>query len=309
MAEVAPPTVSPTVARRRVRLALREAREAANLTQLEVAEEMEWSLSKVIRIENGDVSISPNDLRPLLTYLKIKDRGHIATLIADAKIARTRQHVSWWQDPAFRDLTPALRQYIEYEAVAVAIRSFAIRYIPGPLQLPEYSNALTGPFVDDMPQPIARDKVEAVIEARRLRRAALLSRLGSVEHYIVLDEAVFMRSTGGPVVFGAQLRELRRLAVEGFIRLRMLPFSLDVPIANNATFDLLSLGGIGPGNEVLYRENGMADEIIEDKNSTSRHLERFKQLWSLATDEDQTVAYIGTRISVLENMISSGDGA
>ena len=188
------PTVSPTVARRRVRLALREAREAANLTQLEVADEMEWSLSKVIRIENGDVSISPNDLRPLLGFLKIKDRVQINALIADAKIARMRQHVAWWQDPAFRDLNPPLRQYIEYESVAIAIRSFAIRYIPGPLQLPAYANALTGPFTDEMPQAMPREKVEALVEARRLRRESLLARLSSIDYYIVMDEAVFMRS-------------------------------------------------------------------------------------------------------------------
>jgi transcriptional regulator with XRE-family HTH domain len=306
MAEAVPLTVSPTVARRRVRLALREAREAANLTQLEVAEEMEWSLSKVIRIENGDVSISPNDLRPLLTYLKIKDRAQINALVADAKIARTRQHVSWWQDPAFRDISGPLRQYIEYEAVAVAIRSFYIRYIPGPLQLPEYANALTMPFVDDMPQPLPRELVEALVEARRLRREALLQRLGSMEYYTVLDEAVFMRSTGGPTVFAEQLRDLRNLAKEGLIRVRMLPFSLDTPIANNASFDVLSLGGTGPGNEVLYRENGMADEIIEDKHATSRHLERFKQLWLVSTDEEETIDFISRRIEHLENMISAG---
>jgi transcriptional regulator with XRE-family HTH domain len=291
--------VSPTVARRRVRLALREARETAGLTQLEVAEEMEWSLSKVIRIENGDVSISPNDLRPLLSYLKIKDRAQINALVADAKIARTRGHVLWWQDAAFRDFSPPLRQYIEYEAVAVAIRSFYIRYIPGPLQLPEYANALTSPFTDEMPQPLQPELVDALIEARRLRREALLKRLGSMEYYTVLDEAVFMRSTGGPVVFANQLRELRRLATEGLIRVRMLPFSLDTPIANNASFDLLSLGS-GAGDDVLYRENGMADEIIEDRAATSRHMLRFNQLWDVASGESKTIDFIGRRIEVLE---------
>src|SRR5689334_18400759 len=64
---------SPTVARRRVRMALREAREAAGYTQHEVADEMEWSLSKVIRIENGDVSIAPNDLKPLLNFLNVRN--------------------------------------------------------------------------------------------------------------------------------------------------------------------------------------------------------------------------------------------
>ena len=57
---------SPAGARRRVRLAVREAREARGLTQGQVAEAMEWSQSKVIRIESGEVTISPNDLRPLL---------------------------------------------------------------------------------------------------------------------------------------------------------------------------------------------------------------------------------------------------
>jgi transcriptional regulator with XRE-family HTH domain len=52
-------SVSPTVARRRVRLALRDAREKADLTQQQVAEEMEWSLSKVIRIESRRTIYGP----------------------------------------------------------------------------------------------------------------------------------------------------------------------------------------------------------------------------------------------------------
>jgi transcriptional regulator with XRE-family HTH domain len=78
---------SPTAARRRVRLAIRAARDAAGLTQNQVADEMEWSLSKVVRIESGDVSISPNDLRALLEYLGIGDRTVVGSLLADARIA------------------------------------------------------------------------------------------------------------------------------------------------------------------------------------------------------------------------------
>lgn len=308
MTEAVSSNVSPTVARRRVRLALREARESANLTQLEVAEEMEWSLSKVIRIENGDVSISPNDLRPLLGYLKIKDRMQINALIADAKIARMRQHVAWWQDPAFRDLSQPLRQYIEYESVAEAIWSYNIRYFHGSTQLPDYARALTGPFAEEE-QPLSRDLVEALLEARRLRREQLLGRLGSMEYYTVLDEAVFMRSTGGPTVFAEQLREMRRLANEGLIRMRILPFSLDMPIANNASFDLVSLGRDGPGDEVMYLENGLTDELVEDKKVTSRHLQRFKQLWNVSLDEDETLSFVEHRIAFLENMINAGDSA
>ena len=294
---------SPTVARRRVRLALREAREQAELTQLQVADEMEWSLSKVIRIENGDVSISPNDLRPLLGYLGIKDRAQIAALVADAKLARIRQRRTWWQEPAFRDLSEPLRRLIEFEAVAFAIRNYSTIYIPGPLQIPKYSIALTGSVEEMSP-----DQVESVIEARRQRRDSVLSRLGSsLKFYTLLDESVFMRPIGGHADFAEQLRDMHSLAERGLINVRMLPFEIHVSIPNNATYDLVSLAE-EPGDEVLYRENGITDELIEDKSSIARHLNRFNQLWLSATDETNTIRFVEKRIKELENTIARSQG-
>jgi transcriptional regulator with XRE-family HTH domain len=290
---------SPTVARRRVRLALREAREQADLTQLQVADEMEWSLSKVIRIENGDVSISPNDLRPLLGYLGIRDRTQISALVADAKLARTRQRRTWWQEPQFRDLSEPLRRLIEFEAVAFTVRNYSTTYIPGPLQIPQYSMALTGSL-----EELTAEEIESIIAARRQRRDSVLSRLGSsLDFYTLLDESVFMRPIGGPADFADQLREMHRLAEQGLVHIRMLPFESHVSIPNNATYDLLSLGK-NAGDEVLYRENGLNDELIEDKTTINRHLNRFNQLWLSATDETNTISFIAKRITDLENTIA-----
>lgn len=300
-------SVSPTVARRRVRLALRDAREKADLTQQQVAEEMEWSLSKVIRIEKGDVTISPNDLRPLLSYLGIKGRAEVSALLADAKIARSRQHLNWWQDQEFRYLTDELRQYIEYEAVAAEVRSYAIRYVSGPLQIPDYAQALTGSFEDEL----SAERIELVLRARQLRRRALLARLGSLKFFAVFDESVFMRPIGGPAIFAAQLQELHDLATRGLVHIRMLPFDLPEPIANNASFDLLSFSDDEAeregANEVLYRENGNMDELVEDKASTSRHMARFRQLWRVAANEADTIGYIGERIGSLVSATKSND--
>ncbi|HEX8761547.1 MAG TPA: helix-turn-helix transcriptional regulator, partial [Pseudonocardiaceae bacterium] len=55
----------PTIHRRRLRYELRNAREAAGKTQRDVAAAMDWSQSKLIRIESGAVNISTNDLRAL----------------------------------------------------------------------------------------------------------------------------------------------------------------------------------------------------------------------------------------------------
>src|SRR5688572_20486351 len=76
---------TPAVARRRVRLAIRDARTARGLTQSAVADAMEWSLSKVMRIESGEVTISQSDLRPLLAHLGVSDRVRVDELVQAAK--------------------------------------------------------------------------------------------------------------------------------------------------------------------------------------------------------------------------------
>ncbi len=283
---------SPTIARRRVRLALREARERADLTQLQVAEEMEWSLSKVIRIENGDVSISPNDLRPLLSYLGIRDKSAVASLIADARIARTRQRQAWYQAPDFREnLTEHMRKLIEYEAEASEIRSYSVYYIPGPLQTTAYATALMHRYEEEL----SEDQRHRRVQARAMRRQALLAR-GDVQILVMVDESVLRRTIGGPQVFADQLRDLKALAENGMIRIRMVPFSLDASVTNNASFDLLLLGE----GEVLYRETGLGDELIEDRDTTAKHRARYDKVWQEVADEDDTIEFIRRQIEILE---------
>lgn len=288
--------VSPTVARRRVRLALREGREAAKLTQQQVADQMEWSLSKVIRIENGDVSIAPNDLRPLLGYLGIKDKAVISSLLMDARVARMRQRQAWYQKPLMREiLSDGYRKLIEYEVEATAIRYFTIYFVPGPLQLPAYSEALFRLWAEEIPTK----EVEVFLEARRQRRDTLLSRANSVELFVLLDESVLMRPIGGAKVFTDQLRELQRLATSGMIRLRMVPFTMEAPVTNNASFDLLSLDTHDEGM-LLYHENGLKDEVIEAMTTTRRHRDRYDLVWKQAMNESDTIDFIRARINTLE---------
>ncbi|GAB1644710.1 helix-turn-helix domain-containing protein [Krasilnikovia sp. MM14-A1259] len=296
---------SPTVARRRVRLALREAREAAELTQQQVADEMEWSLSKVIRIEGGEVSIAPNDLRPLLTYLGIRDRARINELLQAAKIARTRQRRSWWQGPEYREhLTDSLRRLIEFEAEAAAIRYYCLYHMPGPLQTPSYAEALMHKWDEEMSQEQIRHRVEA----RRLRRETLNGRLDQMRIYILIDESVLWRPIGGNAVMAEQLEQLVELTDSGHVHLRMIPFTVDTPMTNNASFELLFLGEDLPENAVMYRENGLSDEIVEDRATTTRHRNRYDKVWTAATDEVATVAFVRDRITALRAAANSRPG-
>jgi transcriptional regulator with XRE-family HTH domain len=291
---------SPTIARRRVRMALREAREAAELTQQQVADEMEWSLSKVIRIENGDVSIAPNDLRPLLTFIGIKDRVRVAELLAEAKIARARQRRAWYQAQEYREtLTEPLRRLIEYEAEAAAIHSFSVFHFPGLLQTPEYSAALMRTWDDDDIGP--RNK-HYRLEARRLRQETVIARLDRMRFTVLLDEAVFMRPVGGARVFAKQLRRVLHLNDGQQIEMRMVPFTMEAAgLSYWAVYDLLYLDHDGAdSNAVMYRENGMTDDFVEDPRTISKHFDRYQKLWDAAMDGVDTNDFVKRRIEELE---------
>jgi transcriptional regulator with XRE-family HTH domain len=291
--------VSPAVARRRLRLALRDAREHAGKTQQEVAEQMEWSLSKVIRIEAGDNTIAPNDLRPLLQYIGIKDRATVAELMAFAKIARQRKG-AWFQSSDIQPfLTDPLRRLFDYESEAVVARYYYVNFVAGPLQTPEYAAALIGRYEEEIDPGV----VEARLKARQMRRQALLSRAAAheIEVRALFDESVFMRTHGDPAILAAQLRELEQLSLRGDIKLRMVPFDAKAAVTNNASFDLLTLPDAG---EVLYRETGLRDETVEDHSTTSRHRERYDLVWLEVADENDTIDYIRKRIETLEANIN-----
>ncbi len=69
------------MARERLRSELRAARRRAGLTQREVAEAMDWSASKMLRIEAGAVGISTTDLRALLKCYHIDDERRAEELV------------------------------------------------------------------------------------------------------------------------------------------------------------------------------------------------------------------------------------
>src|ERR1700744_3746927 len=130
---------SPAVQRRRLRAELRRSRLDAGLTQEQVASAMDWSLSKLIRIENGSVGISTNDLKAVLQHYEITDDKRTAELVSLSRASRER---SWWS--TYRDsISKRLIQLIEYENAAYITRNFQDLVIPGLLQTTDYIRVST----------------------------------------------------------------------------------------------------------------------------------------------------------------------
>jgi transcriptional regulator with XRE-family HTH domain len=294
---------SPATARRTVRLAVRRARERADLTQSQVAEAMEWSLSKVMRIENGEVTIAPNDLRPLLGHLGIKDRATVDDLLKLAKLAKARQQ-QWWDAPDLRDgWTPALRQVAQLETDASVLRYFLPLLIPGRLQIPEYAAAILNTYRDELPAE--------VLNARKLirerRRQSLLSRPGTRNVYTVLDESVLHRQIGGPGVLFRQLSDLLRLVQEGRVTIRVIPLSGTMPISSMGHYEIIYLHEEDENDAILYRESDYIDEIVDDPDKIRRHRLSFERVWLASYDERESNRLIEKRVAELAPEASESD--
>jgi len=277
----------PSIRRRRLRSELRQRREAAEMTQEQVAEAMDWSLSKLIRIESGAVGISTNDLKALLNLYGVKDRHQIDAMVELAKASRQRM---WWS--AYKDaVSPQLISYIGYEAEAVVMRQFHFALMPGLLQTEAYARTV---IFDSVPGELtgeARRRAERQLEVRMRRGQEVLNRDDPPELYLVLDEAAIRRQVGGPAVMREQLNYLATLANRPTIELRILPFERGAHPGVNGAFTILEFADPAVG-DVLYLD-AMAESMIKEAPSNLDYYHRvFQKLQQLALDPADSLALV-----------------
>ena len=259
------PSPDPTIHRRRLRNELRRAREAADKSQREVATAMDWSISKVIRIETSAVNISTNDLRALLNFYDV-DPDRIETLVGVAKAAREAPKWSLYRDVA----SPEYISFLGYESSAAIIRNFEPLLVPGLLQTEEYAREV----LNVIEEPIKRGdntletKIDALVDLR-MQRQELLSRDQPPELHFIMDEAVIRRMVGGPDLMRGQLRRLRELADAPNVTMRIVPFTYGIYERLRVPYVLFEFAE-AEDEDVLYVENPLGELIIRENSPAER---------------------------------------
>lgn len=278
------PGDSPAGARRRVRLAIRKHREATGRTQGQVADELSWSISKVNRIENGDVTISKTDLSALLRLLDVRDPVEVERLLDDARASRVR---GWWDRPEYRvHLTDATRQLLQLESEASAIRSFQIAAVPGLLQTREYAAVMIGNLSEGV---LSDEDRQARLEVRMLRQESLRNNPHQPHLFVILDEFVLQRFIGDRVVTMQQLRALADAAHEPNVFIRLLPREESKYLGLGAfvVYDIKH-----EENAFLYREGLLEDRIEQKLDIVGTYRSNFEQMWERCLSEEATLSAI-----------------
>ncbi|UXX98027.1 helix-turn-helix domain-containing protein (plasmid) [Streptomyces sp. AD2-2] len=262
---------------------LRRLREGAGFTQREVAEAMDWSNSKVIRIESGNVGISVTDLRALLQHYGLTDEAQANELIAMARAAKTRP---WWERYKTSASSQPFLTYLSYEGNASILRIFSPFRIPGLLQTEEYMREVFesgGVSVED-----------ADLRAElRLERQERMLRPDGPNLNFILDENTLRRPVRSNSTMRRQLTHLAEISANSSATIRVMRFSDGM---YSKCFDPYVILEFESAEEdlVLYLENhrtikeGSSEAssgVPSDGSSPSDYLEVFFGLEQIANTE------------------------
>jgi hypothetical protein len=236
---------------------------------------LDWSPSKVIRIEQGSVRIGVTDLHALLRLYDISDPGVVDELTGMARESKKLPYTE------YRDIMSAETiKYFQYEANASIIRQVALNLVAGLLQTEEYTRALLSAY------GTSPERADRVVESRRERRE-LFEKEKPPQSFFIFDESVLRRAVGGPRVMARQIEHLVAMSRRPDVSIQVLPFSVGAHAGLAGPF--IHLEFPAPDDpDVIFIENTLGDTLFrDDAEITSSYREQFWKLEDLATRPEE----------------------
>jgi transcriptional regulator with XRE-family HTH domain len=244
----------PAIARDRLRVRLRELREARGLSSAEVADQFLWPPTTVDEVESGTRLLWPIEAEALLGLYEV-DPVETEGLLLLVQFARSRQ---WWTR---HGMTDQYQDFVAYEVEADRICVYEPLVVPGLLQTQGYARSVTAAILrrsESDPDVIAR----AEVRAQRQRSLAGRIDVGDqVEIIAVVDEIVLRRPIGGIDVMREQLSHLLTEAERGHLTLVVMPTALGGHPGLGGIFELLEFRD-DPDRSAVFLESAVCDHIL-----------------------------------------------
>lgn len=245
-------------------------RKEKDLTQEQVAKALDWSSSKLIRIEGGKNSITKTDLQALLLQYDVTSQSRQERL---QELARGAREAAWWNTYRGDVATPYLN-YVGYEAGASFVRVYHGSVLPGLLQTREYAEALVTGSVSSVESALA-------IKLRMQRQEELARRSEPPQQHYIVDEAVIRRHVGvriDPAIMPNQLARIADAVEQGALTdFRIIPFDAGAHLGLYGAFTVLEFEGALP--DVLYLEGGRAPStLLTSEDEVTNYRDNFEVL-------------------------------
>ncbi|MGW3294433.1 helix-turn-helix domain-containing protein [Streptomyces xiamenensis] len=265
---------------RRLGADLRQLREGAKLGSEAVAREMGFSRPKLSRIEAGEVRVSQNDMKALLSLYGVADEQRRSLFV---QAARDAHKSGWWQ--AYQDTLPrTYADYIALESEAVEIKNFEPILIPGLLQTEAYTRAviLANPAV--LPQADV-DRLVTVLRERQ----SILTGERPPRLWAILGESAIRQTIGGGTVMREQLAHLEAVAKDQHIVIQVLPHSAGAHPGLTGAFVVFALPH---DSDVVCVENMTGTLYMDRPGERQSYNEAFNHLRAAALNPADSLALI-----------------
>ncbi|MEU6262146.1 helix-turn-helix domain-containing protein [Saccharopolyspora shandongensis] len=279
----------PTVRKRRLAATLRSLREQAGVTPEQVMQEMDWSRSKVSKVETANIGVSVSDVRVLCDLYRAEPEV-AEWLTQTARDARRR---GWWD--AYDEAMPtSFADYVELESEATHAHYFEIDLIPGLLQTEDYALALmetTAPQEDEQ-------NIQARTELRMRRQERLHA--GDLSLWAIIDESALLRGTGTQATRRAQLRHLLDAMDMPNIVLQILPLRAGAHAASGSPFGQLHFPE--PIPSVVFVDNVAGSLYIEEPDEVARFSTAFDHLRATALDARESRKLLNAALRAVDSV-------
>ncbi|MGW6641245.1 helix-turn-helix domain-containing protein [Streptomyces iakyrus] len=246
---------------------LRHFREAALLTQEGLARQIPCDRSHVARVEGG--TRVPQD-----TFAKTCDE----LLGTGGVLARLWARIDWYPQVEHPDW---FRRRAEMDEVAVSLREYQERVMPGLLQTADYAQSLFSLLVSG-------EELEERVRARLSRQQRFLAEGGPL-YIVVLDESCLRNMIGSPAVMRDQCAHLLDVGRRPNIRIQVAPASRLGLFRPSGSMSLIKLPD---GHEWVYSESLDRGHFNDDPALFARHSHTYDVLRADALSAPQSAALI-----------------
>jgi hypothetical protein len=228
---------------------------------------MDWSPSKVIRIETGQVAVSTNDLKVLLNHYGVQDPAVVAGIIELSKASRLPSR--WAPYEADKSISSESADYFANESASAIIRQYEYSFLPGLLQTTEYMYALFSGAGGRTGK-----NLEGGVAARLLRQK-IFEDDDLPKMFFIIDEAILRRQIGGPEVMKRQLAQLQKLAEHPQVTIQIVPATVGAYPGLIGPFTILEFTDDDP---VLYLESRTEIVTRESPSDIGAFLDIFQTM-------------------------------
>ncbi|GAA1265591.1 helix-turn-helix transcriptional regulator [Pseudonocardia aurantiaca] len=267
-----------TIRRRQLARQLRLLREQAGLTIEAAAPALDWSSSKLSRIENAQQLVDVHGVRSMLDHYGVGGEKWTELI----ELTREARRPGWWRAYGLNDYG-----YVPLEAEATLLREFMVMYLPGLLQTEDYARAV----FDASATRWTAEQKEREVTVRMIRQKRLTSDEEPLELSAIVEETVLRRPVGGPAVMRAKLERLVEAAALDTVTFHVLPTAVGAHAGMGGAFTLLSFDRLGEP-DMAYVEHPMGAVHLEKDEDVARARVVFDHLRSAALGPAESVALV-----------------